>query len=971
LGLFGFEMNGLAAIREKCEGRAGVTARVVIEHAAPDAATPVRFGLPLPPGVLPDAGPGRLCGPDGQTVAAQSQTLARWADGSVRWLEIDGVLPPGDPGIQQWEWVGESRGESPEARAGLRVDESSAAVVIETGVGRFVVDRKTGRWTCPGDESIGAVLTDARGFPAAPEIDRVRVAARGPVRATVEIEGRFPGAGGLRLLTRLHFYAGTGLVEAEVRLHNPNRARHKGGLWDLGDGGSAPFRDFSLEATLPAGERQTAYRTESTADHSPRTSRSLEIYQDSSGGENWQSAVHVNREGIVPQRFQGYRVTVVDGAVGGRRSAVGDRRERGGGEPGIQGVSEPDASASRLMESDRWSAVGDRRERGGGEQGVSEPDASASRLMESDRRSAVGDRRERGGGEQGISEPDASASRLMESGLRAEPVVTVSGPDGGMSVAVPEFWQQFPKAIEAEEGRLWVRLFPRQFGDLFELQGGERKTHRVWFSFQAAGAEQPQPLDWVYRPAVVRLSTEWSQAASLLPKLSPAKSAASEKLELLLRDALQGPASLLANREKADEYGWRNFGEIYADHEEVYYRGDEPLVSHYNNQYDMVQGFLLHFLRTGDRRWFELGDALARHVMDIDIYHTREDKAAYSGGLFWHTDHYKHAGGATHRTYSKKNSPGDGNYGGGPAAAHNYTTGLLLYHFLTGSADARDAVIGLAEWVINMDDGRRTVFRLVDDGPTGLASATAEMEYHGPGRGPGNSVNALIDGWTLTRNRKYLDCAETLVRRCIHPADDIAARELLDVERRWSYTVFLTSLDKYLDAKLEAGELDAMYAYGRESLLHYARWMSEHEKAYFDQEEKLEYPTEAWAMQELRKANVFRRAARHADEPLRAKLLKKGDEFGDRAWRDLMRFSQTRTTARAIALVMIEGLADCVYRDSPPEPRPAPFAGGDFPPKECFVPQKQRVLRMFRSPRGLATLGLRLANPACWRRMRR
>ena len=48
----------------------------------------------------------------------------------------------------------------------------------------------------------------------------------------------------------------------------------------------------------------------------------------------------------------------------------------------------------------------------------------------------------------------------------------------------------------------------------------------------------------------------------------------------------------------------------------------------------------MQFLRTGDARWWRLMDDLARHVRDIDIYHTREDKAAYNGGLFWHTNHY-------------------------------------------------------------------------------------------------------------------------------------------------------------------------------------------------------------------------------------------------------------------------------------------------------------------------------------------
>ena len=89
-------------------------------------------------------------------------------------------------------------------------------------------------------------------------------------------------------------------------------------------------------------------------------------------------------------------------------------------------------------------------------------------------------------------------------------------------------------------------------------------------------------------------------------------------------------------------------------------------------------------------------------------------------------------------------------YGGGPSCEHNYTTGLLHYHFLTGSPEARESVLSLADWVIRMDDGRNTVFGLLDNGPTGAASATVSEDFHGPGRGAGNSINALLDGWILT-----------------------------------------------------------------------------------------------------------------------------------------------------------------------------------------------------------------------------
>jgi hypothetical protein len=156
-----------------------------------------------------------------------------------------------------------------------------------------------------------------------------------------------------------------------------------------------------------------------------------------------------------------------------------------------------------------------------------------------------------------------------------------------------------------------------------------------------------------------------------------------------------------------------------------------------------------------------------------------------------------------------------------------------------------------------------------------------------------------------------------------------------------------------------------MYAYGRASLLRYAAWMLDHEEPYFDHPEKLEYPTEAWAGQELRKANVLRLAAEHADDPLRARLLRRGEELADRAWGDLHRFA-SRTTARAQALALAEGPRDDYFRRRAPRRLPPPAATGPFAPPVSFVPQRQRVLERLRRPVGLAAALVGLLNPGRW-----
>jgi hypothetical protein len=552
--------------------------------------------------------------------------------------------------------------------------------------------------------------------------------------------------------------------------------------------------------------------------------------------------------------------------------------------------------------------------------------------------------------------------------LRASPLVALSGGGHCITAGIPEFWQQFPKAIDTDDGQLNLRLFPKQSGMVHELQGGEQKTHTIWLHFGRDGSHGADCLGWIHQPVCVQCSPDWYAESLAIPQLSPASANPDERFATYSSALIDGPNNLQSRREIIDEYGWRHYGEVYADHENEYYRGQKPVISHYNNQYDLVLGTLLQYLRTSNSRWFELCDPLARHVIDIDIYRTSRDRSAYNGGLFWHTDHYRDAATSTHRSYSRANRGAAGRrYGGGPCNEHNYTTGLLHYYYLTGNPQARDTVLCLADWVIAMDDGRRTVLGLIDAGATGSASSTTEPGYHGPGRGCGNSVNALLDAWLLTCDRGYLDKAEQLIRRVVHPATDIVALDLLDVERRWSYTVFLKALAKYLDLKLEHGELDQMYDYAQASLTHFARWMAENEVPYFDYPEKLEYPTEAWAAHEFRKANVLRLAAAHADEPFRSKWIRRGNELAERAWGDLLRF-ESRHSARAVAIMLQEGLLDFQLREPPNVLQPRGASVADHGTAETFVPQKRRVFARLRTSHELGGVLRKLLSPCNWQR---
>ena len=531
-------------------------------------------------------------------------------------------------------------------------------------------------------------------------------------------------------------------------------------------------------------------------------------------------------------------------------------------------------------------------------------------------------------------------------GRRATPVMIARHSHGRVGFAMEHFWQNWPKAMSAEPNALLLRLFPGQCANEHELQGGEQKTHRFTLMF----GDEPSALDaqfWSREPAAVRATPAWYCGSGAVANLTPA---GTDPYQQLVDAAIEGSDSFERKRESADEYGWRHFGDIHADHENAFSGLSEPVVSHYNNQYDAVAGFAYQFMRSGQPRWHQFMSELACHVIDIDIYHTDGDKSAYNHGLFWHTAHYVTAGRSSHRSFPRDPKVN----GGGPSNEHNYTLGLRLNWLLTGDPQSREAAIGLAGWVIAMDDGKKTMFRWLSASHTGLASQTYSPSYHGPGRGAGHSILALLDGHRLTQDQVFLDKADQLIRRCIHPADDIAALNLLDAERRWSYTVFLQALGRSLDYRVELGRLDREYAYARAALLHYARWMVEHEYPYLDRPEILEYPTETWAAQDLRKCDVFLYAAGHSSGAEREQFIKRAGFFFDYSVATLQQ-SKTRTLARPLVLLLTNGFQHLAPQAVAPRPLPR-STSDDFGQPTPFVPQKALVKRRLTASAGVGVV---------------
>jgi len=664
------------------------------------------------------------------------------------------------------------------------------------------------------------------------------------------------------------------VIMCQCTLHNPKRAEHRGGFWDLGEPSSTRIESVTLSIQMALGAERSLRWAVSIHDKKPiwKESRSQHwsILQLNSGGENWQSQNHVD--------------------------------------------------------ADRMGLAG----------------ARGYQLIDGDQR---------------------------YDGLRATPTVELVSDQGNLAVTMADFWQKFPSAIEVSGNEVLVHLFPEQPGRALELQPGERFTRTIWLQQSPAGsppAEMAVTTQAPPRPDLLDIPHRRTIATNHWLSVGPL---ATDE-ESLMEELLTGKHNFFWKREQIDEYGWRNFGDFWADHEQQYADVPIPVISHYNNQYDLLHGLLGQYLRTNDSRWWQLGRPLAEHIIDVDIYHTAQDRSVYNGGLFWHTAHYRDAGTCSHRSYSRTMT-GEKNavHGGGPSNEHNYTTGLLLYYRLTGCERAKTAALSLANWVIAMDDGRRSILAPLSSCPTGVASATYDPEYHGPGRGVGNSINALVDAWQLTRSEHYLDKARELIHRVIHPNDDIDALDLLNAEARWSYTVALQSLLRYDMIVAQHDSVTSTYAAA--CLIAYGRWMLANEQLYLSHPDQLEFPTETWAAQDMRKGTTLMLIANYLPEPERSAMYHGGKKHYESAKQQLLKFPSrvwTRPAAIALQQFPIAQYANSLHSlPARTTQEHIDLVGHAWPPKHPFQTQRSEIKQKLRSPIGILQLTKNACRPWPWR----
>lgn len=288
-------------------------------------------------------------------------------------------------------------------------------------------------------------------------------------------------------------------------------------------------------------------------------------------------------------------------------------------------------------------------------------------------------------------------------GRRAAGVATWNDGSRTVTLAVRDFWQNYPKDLtitpQGFELALMPGLKPDEYASAdntidehriyyylkngkYKLRQGVSKTHDVWLEF---GGNQPAAVRNEQQVRMAAATPDWYQQTKAFGEISVPRP--SKVLQLYDNSFNQTFNGYVHGRDVNREYGMLNFGDWWG----------ERVINWGNSEYDTQHAFILQFARTAGWRYFRAAEDMEWHNRDIDAIHHHADPmtvGAVYGHAIGHTgDYYKErpTGGA----------PKGGFRAGSPkshfAVDHTFIEGHLDYYFLTGDRRSYETALKTAD----------------------------------------------------------------------------------------------------------------------------------------------------------------------------------------------------------------------------------------------------------------------------------
>ncbi|SDT09016.1 hypothetical protein [Jiangella sp. DSM 45060] len=373
-----------------------------------------------------------------------------------------------------------------------------------------------------------------------------------------------------------------------------------------------------------------------------------------------------------------------------------------------------------------------------------------------------------------VSDPDY-ATRWEWAELHGRQAVNwlVASRVGGddVTVAVHRFAENHPSDLAVSPSGVTVQFWPSDAGAL-RLTQGAAKTRRL----RLTGGDDRRAGPVLDSPLVPSLS------GPPVPGYLPYLPERYPNLESHIREELSGWY------QSGQSLGFHDFG----DSVQGITSGPRTGYSA-NNEHDALLALSLHYLRSGERAYYDSAEAYADHLCDVDLIHHSAHPHEV-GGLRAHGRAHVHYVSARTAAGPVRTSIDTG---------HLWTEGLVLFGSLSGSSVYLDAARRVADCIVGLVD----------------------LGWTRPEPGPRNSgwpLMALCAVASATGSAEYVDAAERTAKAAVaaqHPDGRWLMRlGLADDYCAWQNAVLLIGLAR-LQALSPSAEVAAAFSAGARALL--------------------------------------------------------------------------------------------------------------------------------------------------------
>ncbi len=383
-----------------------------------------------------------------------------------------------------------------------------------------------------------------------------------------------------------------------------------------------------------------------------------------------------------------------------------------------------------------------------------------------------------------------------------------------LTVAVKDFWQNFPKVLEGSpDGTATVNLFPNgtQFNHNFRV--GEEKTHSILYHFglDATTSDESQRLANTFNNPLFGVApASWYVSTGVLGEVPVVDIGRWSLYERYVRTAFEpnpdfdplvddpnwGNSTLLEKIDNYNFYGWQDYGDVPLDYEAF----GANQAGQMNLKYWLLYGMFVQFCRSADLNWLDIAQPGAWHMADIDYLHIPDEGIQHwvHGAYFGHSQHDEPGNLNPNRN---SNSPSVDLFFGVP--------GLILGYYLTGEQRFLDTAQEGLEAMLNLSqfsDFTQPIFE----------------------RERANLIFGYIEGYRQTGDSRWYDAMRNIVG---HTADlsnkqwvtdpaTYGASHPGDYVRMFMFNQVVWTLGRYLDFCNEYGLPDdlgvanALQSYG-------------------------------------------------------------------------------------------------------------------------------------------------------------